>query len=94
MVSVFASSAVDRGLQLRSGQTKYYKSGVCCFSTKYPALRARAKTVWFAQNQDNVSEWSDISTHGLLFQRASTIKIKLSVSVEYKVVIIIISLIL
>ena len=27
---------------------------------------------WFALNQDNVSEWSDTSSHGLLFQLAST----------------------
>jgi hypothetical protein len=31
-----------------------------------------------AQNQDNVSEWSDISTLWLLFQWASIIKIQLS----------------
>jgi hypothetical protein len=23
---------------------------------------------WLARNQNNVSEWSDMSTHGLLFQ--------------------------
>jgi hypothetical protein len=28
-----------------------------------------------AGNQNNVSEWSDISTRGLLFQWASTLKI-------------------
>jgi hypothetical protein len=33
-----------------------------------------------AQNQNNVSMWSDMSTHGL-FQSASTIKIQLSVLV-------------
>jgi hypothetical protein len=33
------------------------------------------------RNQNNVSEWSDISTHGLLFQWASTIKIQPSVLV-------------
>jgi hypothetical protein len=33
------------------------------------------------RNQNNVSEWSDIFTHGLLFQWASTIKIQLSVLV-------------
>ena len=31
MVSVHASSAVDRGFELRSGQTKDY-IGMCCFS--------------------------------------------------------------
>ena len=34
---------------------------------------------WFAQNQNNVSEWSDIIASGLLFQCARTIKIQLSV---------------
>jgi len=34
-----------------------------------------------ARNQNNVSEWSDMSTHGLLFQWASTIKIQLSMLV-------------
>ena len=31
MVSVFASSVVDRGFEPRSGQTKDYKFGICCF---------------------------------------------------------------
>jgi hypothetical protein len=34
-----------------------------------------------ARNQDNVSEWGDISIRGLLFQWASTIKIQLSMLV-------------
>jgi len=34
-----------------------------------------------AQNQNKVSEWSDMSIRGLLFQCASTIKIQLSVLV-------------
>jgi hypothetical protein len=37
MVSMLASSAIDRGFEPRSGQTKDYKIGICCFS---------AKTVW------------------------------------------------
>jgi hypothetical protein len=36
---------------------------------------------WLARNQNNVSEWSDMSTRGLLFQGASTIKIQLSMLV-------------
>jgi hypothetical protein len=67
MVSVLASSAVDRGLEPWSGQTKDYKIGICCFSTKHAALRRKSKD-WFAHNQNNVSEWSDMSTHRLLFQ--------------------------
>ena len=38
MVSVLAFSAVYRGFQPRSGQTKYYEIGICCFSTKHAAL--------------------------------------------------------
>jgi hypothetical protein len=33
------------------------------------------------RNQDNVSEWGDMSIRGLFFQWASTIKIQLSVLV-------------
>jgi hypothetical protein len=38
MVSVFASSAVDRGFETRSGQTTDYEVGICCFSTKQTAI--------------------------------------------------------
>ena len=67
MVSVLASSAVDHGFGPRSCQTKDYKIGICCFSAKQAALRRKSKD-WLAQNQNNVSEWSDISIRGLLFQ--------------------------
>jgi len=60
------------------GQTKDYEIGICCFSTKHAASRRNIKD-WLARNQNNVSEWSDMSTRGLLFQWASTIKIQLSV---------------
>jgi hypothetical protein len=50
---VLASSAVDRGLELRSCQTKDYKIGMCCFSTKQAAIRCTSKDV-LARNQDNV----------------------------------------
>ena len=67
MVSVLASSAVDDGFEPRSGQTKDYKIGICCFSAKHTALRRKSKD-WLAQNQNNVSEWSDMSIRELLFQ--------------------------
>jgi hypothetical protein len=67
MLSVLASSAVARSFELRSGQTKDYKIGICCFSVKHSALR-RKSTDWLALNQDNVSEWGDMSICGLLFQ--------------------------
>jgi hypothetical protein len=67
MVSLLVSSAV--GLEFKSplGQTKDYKIGICCFSAKKTALRRKSKD-WSALNRNNVSEWSDISTRGLLFQ--------------------------
>ena len=67
MVSVLASSAVDRGFEPRSGQTKDYTIGICCFSAKLAALWRKSKD-WFAGNQNNGSEWSDIFTRGLFFQ--------------------------
>jgi hypothetical protein len=67
MVSVLASSAVDRGFESRSGKTKDYEIGICCFSAKHATLRRKSK-FWLAQNQNNVSEWSDMSTRGRLFQ--------------------------
>ena len=67
MVSVLTSSAVDDGFEPRSGQTKDYKIGICCFSTKHTALRRKSKD-WLAQNQNNMSEWSDMSIRELLFQ--------------------------
>ena len=67
MVSVLASSVVDREIEPRSGQSKDYKIGICCFSAKYVALRRKSKD-WLAQNQNNVSEWNDMSTRGLLFK--------------------------
>jgi hypothetical protein len=67
MVSILASSVVDREFKPRSGQTKDYKIGICCFSAKHTAVRRKSKD-WLARNQNNVSECSDMSTHGLLFQ--------------------------
>jgi hypothetical protein len=67
MVSMLASSAVDRGFELRSGQTKDYEIGICCFSAKQAVLKRKSKD-WLARNQNNVSEWSDMSIDGLLFQ--------------------------
>ena len=64
MVSVFA---VDRGFEPRSGLTKDYAIGMCCFSANHLSLRSKNKD-WLARNQNNVSEWSDMSIRGLLFQ--------------------------
>ena len=60
MISVLTSSAVDRGFV-------DYKIGICCFPPKHAALRRKSKH-GLGQNQDNVSEWGDMSFHGLLFK--------------------------
>ena len=54
MVSVLASSAVDHGLEHRSGHTKDYTIGICCFFAMHAALRSKNKD-WLARNQNNVS---------------------------------------
>ena len=69
MASVVAANAIDRGFDPRSGQTKDYTIGMCCFSAKHAALRRKRKD-WLARNQNNVSEWtqwSDIFIRELLF---------------------------
>ena len=63
MVIVLASSVVDRGFRSRSGQTKDYQIGICCFSAKH---RIKKKD-WLARNRGNVSEWGDMSIRRLLF---------------------------
>ena len=53
-----------------SDQTKYYNIGICCFSAKQ-ALSWRNKSLQgLARNQNDVSEWSDISTNRLLYDIA------------------------
>jgi hypothetical protein len=91
MISLLSLSAVDRGFEPRSGQTKDNKIDICCFSAKYTALKRKSK-YWLVGNQDNVSEWGNMSIRALLFQWASTIRIKTSVLVYYKVDIILIAL--
>ena len=56
MVSMLASSAVDRLVEPRSGQTKDYEIGIYCFSAKHAALRRKSKDR-LARNQDNMSKW-------------------------------------
>ena len=43
MVSVLASSAVERGIESRLGQTKDYAIGMCCCSAKHAVLRSKSK---------------------------------------------------
>ena len=67
MVSVLTWSVVDRVFEPRSDQTNDDTIGICCFSAKQEALSRKSKD-WLARNQNNVSEWSDMSIRGLLFQ--------------------------
>ena len=53
------SSLVDHGFKPRSGQTKDYDIGICCFSVKYTALRYKS-TGWLALNQDYMSKIFDL----------------------------------
>ena len=69
-----ASSAVDHMFNLRLGQTKGCKLAICCYSADHAAVMSKSKDGW-SRNQDNESEWGDLSTHGLLFQWACTLKI-------------------
>ena len=48
MVSVLASSAVDRGFEPRLGQAKDCEIGICYFSAKHAALRRKSKD-WLAR---------------------------------------------
>ena len=66
MVSVLASSAVDHGCA-ETGHFRDYKIGICCVSAKHIALRRKSKD-WLARNQNNVSEWNNMSTRRPLFQ--------------------------
>ena len=67
MVSMLGLSAVDREFEPLSGHTKDFKIDMCSFSAKHTQLR-RKSTDWLARNQNNVSEWSDMSICGMLFQ--------------------------
>ena len=80
MGSMFTLSAVDHLYEPRSGQTKDYEIGICCFPAKHAALRSKSKD-WLPRNQENVFEWGDMFIRELLFQWASTIKIQLSLLV-------------
>ena len=65
---------------VRSGQILDYASNIRFFFDYHVSLKNKIKD-WLAGNQENVSEWSDTSFREQLFQRASTIKIQLSMFV-------------
>jgi hypothetical protein len=54
-----------------------YKIDICCFSAKSVEIRRKSKDL-LARNQDNVSKWSNMSTHELF---KWTITIQLNVQV-------------
>lgn len=65
-LSVLTSCVMGHEFKAWSGQTKNHRIGICCFSDiKYAVLRGKSKYL-LAQNQDNVSERSDMFTSGLL----------------------------
>jgi hypothetical protein len=54
----------EQTTQWAKEKVQKYKIGICCFPAKHTALRRKSKD-WSARNQNNVSEWSDMSTRGL-----------------------------
>jgi uncharacterized protein YbdZ (MbtH family) len=57
MFSMLTSGGVDCRFEPISGQTKDYKTGICCFSAKRAPLRRKFR--------DWLVKWSDMSTPGL-----------------------------
>jgi hypothetical protein len=53
---------VEPGFKAQSCQTEDYKIGISCISAKHAAWRRKSKN-WLCQNQDNVSEVSNMSIH-------------------------------
>jgi hypothetical protein len=60
MVSMLTLGMVDHGFESRSGKTIKWVFVASPLRKKYKN--------WLAQNQDNVSEWGNMSIRGLLFQ--------------------------
>jgi hypothetical protein len=67
MVSVFSSSAIGHGFELRSGQNKDYAIFFIYFFAKHTLLMSTSKD-WLVRNQNNASKWNDMSIRRLLFQ--------------------------
>ena len=65
MVSLFASRAVYRGFEPRSGWTRNYKFSICWFSAKHAAFSGKSKYI-LARDEDNMSGWNEMFTRGLL----------------------------
>ena len=71
MADLLTSRAVDRGFGPRSRQTNDFEIGIYRFSANHASLRNESKA-WMTRIEDSVSEWRDMSTHGLSFQWFST----------------------
>ena len=74
MVSVLASSSVDRGFDPRLGLTKDYTIGICCFSAMNTALRRKSKYRWLGIRIMCPSGTTCLCPRIVVFQWASTIK--------------------
>ena len=80
---------VDRGLRARSGETKDYEIGSCCFSDKYAVLLSKSKD-WVARNQKMYPSVTTCLPAECCFGELA-LTIKLSVFVSNKAEIIVIS---
>jgi len=58
---------LDCGSSLVQVKKKHFKIGICCLSAKNTAVRSKSKDL-LSWNQNNMSEWSNMSTCRLLFQ--------------------------
>jgi hypothetical protein len=70
IVSVFVSNVIDRGPKVKHKTMKFVFAPSPRSTFRYKSEDS------LARNQNNVSEWSDVCTRGLLFQLANTIKIQ------------------
>ena len=61
MVSVLASSVVDRGFESRSGQTKDYAIGICCFSAKHTGIKEKEQRLVGSESERYVYLWTVVS---------------------------------
>ena len=59
LVWVLASDVVDSGFEARSGKTRDYKHGICCFCAKHTVLRSKRRDS-MARNELYMSEWNDM----------------------------------
>jgi hypothetical protein len=77
MVSVLTSGVVERGFEQRSGQTKDFKIGICCFSTKHAySLLNSLYEVWskvFCKSNRTTSKLTALISYGNLISQSECI---------------------